>query len=311
VCVFITVFSWAVNFLSFYFGKTIFAHVASRKEDCLAHLLKYDFSPEGLPVALGGSWTGGCEPWRRKGKGPRPRGGGSGGSSSSSEEEQDDELNLDIETDLKCLLRNSLWLHNQTLSSCKANEEPSDDNNEQQQQQLDEVAANASTTAGTAAAVSASGAAAVAHSPILGEPRTIARRGARCKRQGVSQQENASQGQRRRGKTKESTKRPRVRVSSSNSAAAVATAAIAAAGAEKTRPDEEDTPLSAEEKKARRRWMHAEADRVRRAKERIEIEVLQEQVLAMSRMNQSLMEEHQRLESLTRAAITMTTPQVS
>jgi hypothetical protein len=308
LCVHVTVFSWAVKFLSFYFGKSIFAHVTSRKEECLRILLDYDLTPDGLPVGLGGSWTGGCEPWRRKGTGTGPRScSGSGacgdGGSSSSEEEQDDDLNLDIESDMTCLLRNSLWLHSQTLSSANANEEPSDDgHNEHQQQQ---AAAAVPSTAASAAGVGVE-----ARSPIVGEPRTVVRRGARCKRQNAPQQENTSPGQRRRGKTKESSKRPRVRVSSSNSAATVATSAVAA-GAETTRPDEEETPLTAEEKKARRRRMHAEADRVRRAKERIEIEVLQEQVLAMSQMNQALMGEHQRLEGLARAAMAMTATQVS
>jgi hypothetical protein len=66
------------------------------------------------------------------------------------------------------------------------------------------------------------------------------------------------------------------------------------------------TSSLAEDKKARRRRMHAEADRVRRAKERNEIEALQAQVLTMSKMNQSLLKEKQRLERLVEAAMNMT-----
>jgi hypothetical protein len=72
--------------------------MASTKEECLAKLMKYDFSPEGLPVSLGGTWTGGCEPWRKGCHG-------------------DDELSLEIETDLRCLFRNALWLHRQAVAA--------------------------------------------------------------------------------------------------------------------------------------------------------------------------------------------------
>jgi hypothetical protein len=89
------VFTWVVNHLGSYFGKSIVVHVASSKEDCLAKLMNYDFSPEGLPVSLGGCWTGGCEPWR---KGCPVDG---------------DELSLEIETDLSCLFRTVLWSHEQ------------------------------------------------------------------------------------------------------------------------------------------------------------------------------------------------------
>jgi hypothetical protein len=93
------VFIWAVKFLGTYFGKSnIAAYVAASKEDCLAKLLEYDFSPDGLPVGLGGSWTGGCEPWRKG----CPNGA---------------ELTLEIETDLSCLLRSTLWLHNQAVAA--------------------------------------------------------------------------------------------------------------------------------------------------------------------------------------------------
>jgi hypothetical protein len=137
------VFAWAINFLSFNFGKSISAHVASTKAECLSKLLEEgDFSPYGLPVCLGGSWTGGCEPWRcssrhgsicssrrrRNGESPSSAASTATGSGSattaacnneddSSSSNDDEELTLEIETDLTCLLRNSLWLHSQTLSS--------------------------------------------------------------------------------------------------------------------------------------------------------------------------------------------------
>ena len=51
--------------------------------------------------------------------------------------------------------------------------------------------------------------------------------------------------------------------------------------------------------------MHTEADRVRRAKGRIEVEVLQEKVLELNTMNQTLKIEQQRLETLVQAANNM------
>ena len=65
--------------------------------------------------------------------------------------------------------------------------------------------------------------------------------------------------------------------------------------------DAEDTA----KKRARRRQMHTEADRVRRAKGRIEVEVLQEKVLELNTMNQTLKIEQQRLETLVQAANNM------
>jgi hypothetical protein len=122
--------------------------------------LEYDFAAESLPVGLGGSWTGGCEPWR---KGRRRNSGNSGsamrssgstrGASTGDDDDgdgpgnEDDELTLVIETDLTCLLRNSLWLHNQSLPSCGGGTEtassvdgckatgPSNDTHHQRQQQ--------------------------------------------------------------------------------------------------------------------------------------------------------------------------------
>jgi hypothetical protein len=134
------VFAWAINFLSSFYGKSIYAHVASSKGECLSKLLENgDFSPYALPVSLGGSWPGGCEPWRcssrrsgnsrRTGESPSAAAStatGSGGTTSAgcnnddddgASSNDDEELNLEIETDLSCLLRNSLWLHSQTLSS--------------------------------------------------------------------------------------------------------------------------------------------------------------------------------------------------
>jgi hypothetical protein len=74
------------------------ALITSSKEDCIAKLMKHDMVPEGLPVGLGGSWTGGCEPWRK-------------GS---------DELSLEIETDLSCLFRTTLWCHEQVVAAAAA-----------------------------------------------------------------------------------------------------------------------------------------------------------------------------------------------
>jgi hypothetical protein len=87
--------------VSYVYGKAVIAHVVSSKEDCLAKLLHYDFVVENLPVGLGGSWTGGCEPWRRQ----------RGNDSSAGSEE----LTLEIETDLSCLFRNVLWFHEQVV----------------------------------------------------------------------------------------------------------------------------------------------------------------------------------------------------
>ena len=116
--------------------------MASSKDECLSKLLEIgDFSPYGLPVCLGGSWTGGCEPWRcssrhgstrssrrRNGESPSSAASTATGSGSAttaacnneddgSSSDDDEELTFEIETDLTCLLRNSLWLHSQTLSS--------------------------------------------------------------------------------------------------------------------------------------------------------------------------------------------------
>lgn len=134
-------FAWAINFLSSYYGKAIYAHVTSSKDECLSKLLeKGDFSPYSLPVCLGGFWTGGCEPWRlsssrsrssRKNRespsaaGSTATGSGSTTSAGCNKDDDaggdssndDEELALEIEADLACLLRNSLWLHSQTLSS--------------------------------------------------------------------------------------------------------------------------------------------------------------------------------------------------
>jgi hypothetical protein len=90
------VFAWAVNFVGSFFGESVTVHVTASKEDCLAKLVQYDMIAAGLPVGLGGSWTGGCEPWRK-------------GSLDG------DELHLEIETDLACLFRTILWCHEQTV----------------------------------------------------------------------------------------------------------------------------------------------------------------------------------------------------
>jgi hypothetical protein len=105
-----------MNFLCSNFGgNSCIAHVASCKKECLSKLLAYDFSPDGLPVGLGGSWTGGCEPWRGR-KQPYPPTAAAATTpattASSNSNNNDDDLSLEIETDLTCLLRNSLWLHN-------------------------------------------------------------------------------------------------------------------------------------------------------------------------------------------------------
>lgn len=77
-----------------YFGEFLISHIASSKEDCLAKLMEYGLLPEGLPVSLGGSWTDGWEPWRDC-------------------HGDDDQVTLEIETDLSCLCRNTLWSYNQ------------------------------------------------------------------------------------------------------------------------------------------------------------------------------------------------------
>jgi hypothetical protein len=79
-------------------AKSVLPLITSCKQDCLAKLLEYDMVPEGLPVGLGGSWTNGCEPWRK---------GNPGG----------DELALEIELDLSCLVRTALWRHAEVVAA--------------------------------------------------------------------------------------------------------------------------------------------------------------------------------------------------
>jgi hypothetical protein len=89
------------------FGKSnLFAHVACSKEDCLAKLIEKDIVAEALPVGLGGSWTGGCEPWRRT-------------DNVNGDSESDDALTPEIETDLTCLFRNSIWSYNQAATAAR------------------------------------------------------------------------------------------------------------------------------------------------------------------------------------------------
>jgi hypothetical protein len=107
--------------------------VASDKEDCLAKLLQeFQFLPDQLPVGLGGTWTGGCEPWRKRSTkavavpaaaasctlcgNTGCEGPGSAGCAQNSSTPLEDELTLELETDLTCLFRNSLWLHNQAVA---------------------------------------------------------------------------------------------------------------------------------------------------------------------------------------------------
>jgi hypothetical protein len=118
------------------------ALIASGKDDCLAKLTQeFHFSPDKLPVGLGGSWTGGCEPWRRSKQQAKECTLSSstiasfaGPGSSGCGNDDTDELTLELETDLTCLFRNSLWLHNQVVSA-------------QQQQQQEHQSLSASVAA--------------------------------------------------------------------------------------------------------------------------------------------------------------------
>jgi hypothetical protein len=98
--------------MSYIFGKSFIAHVVSSKEECLAELLEYDFVPEGLPVGLGGSWTGGCEPWK-KAAASACHAEHADDDAGTGSDDDDDDLTLAIELDLSCLSRNALWMHNQ------------------------------------------------------------------------------------------------------------------------------------------------------------------------------------------------------
>jgi hypothetical protein len=91
-----TVYTWAIDRIGSVFGTAnMYTHVASSPEDCLAQLMECDLLPEGLPVALGGTWADGWAPLG------------------------DDELTVEIETDLTCLFRNTLWLHNQAAAAAR------------------------------------------------------------------------------------------------------------------------------------------------------------------------------------------------
>lgn len=105
------VYTSARDRLGHFFGDSLITHVASSKDDCLSQLVEFDLSPEGLPVSFGGTWAGGCEPWR-------PVGQYEGG--------DDIVVDMEIEPDLSCLFRNVLWCHNQrTLAAGREKESDS------------------------------------------------------------------------------------------------------------------------------------------------------------------------------------------
>jgi hypothetical protein len=283
-----------VNFLSHYLGKSIIAHVASSKDECLNKLMEYDFEPEGLPVGLGGTWTGGCEPWR---KGCGARG-------------DVDELSLEIETDLSCLFRTVLWTHEQV---------------QQQQQALPAAAqallegntlpahlenSNTTTTTRASATREKSGCLCPSddsqgHARLL-HTATVALRDSPV----VQQQSHETLRGTCSGSTRANAVGSRRRNSEEMECArdreCTRRRFRAHHPVEDCQNDVDDDDAEDEAKKrARRRQMHTEADRVRRAKGRIEVEVLQEQVLELSTMNQSLKNEEQRLEKLVQAANNM------
>ena len=67
-------------------------------------------------------------------------------------------------------------------------------------------------------------------------------------------------------------------------------------------PDEQIEELTDEEKRAKRRRKHTINARIRRAKEKIEIEGLQAQYWSVKSTNQALKQEQRRLKKLLRAA---------
>lgn len=75
-------------------------HLATSHSECLAKLSAYGLSRHGLPIAsCGGTWSGdSCEPWRT--------GGGSC-----------ENYIQPLDPDLNCLVRNTLWTYNQSVSN--------------------------------------------------------------------------------------------------------------------------------------------------------------------------------------------------
>jgi hypothetical protein len=257
------VFTWAFNFFCFYFGKSIITHVASSKEECLNRLLEYDLVPDGLPVGLGGSWTGGCEPWRKGGGHPNSR---------------DDELSLEIETDLSCLFRTVLWTHEQA---------------QQQQEQQQALV--------PAAAIAVP----LRRDPVLQQQARHQANNTSCVSTAVAVGSTRGDEVEECG-ARVGTRRRRGR-GAHHPAAAKKCSNVMAAPPETYAKNDDDPAADDDEakKRARRRQMHTEADRARRARGRIEVEVLQEQVLTMTSRNQSLKEEQQRLQGLVQAATDM------
>jgi hypothetical protein len=131
-----SVFAYSLNFLVAAYGNnSTYAHVASSKEECLAKLMEFGFSPEGLPVSLGGSWTGGFEPVVRKGSTASKHTQYSTTTAAAAtvttidgkndnatnhhgnENENDELLSIEIETELSLLLRNAIWSHEQVAAA--------------------------------------------------------------------------------------------------------------------------------------------------------------------------------------------------
>lgn len=311
-----TVFTWGISRLVSYMGTSnMISIVASCKEDCLAKLVNENkFLPEKLPVGLGGSWTGGCEPWRRSTSGPDGNGN------------RQDELTLEIETDLTCLFRNSLWLHNQVVA-------------QQQQQQQQSSSASASSplssswqppaaalnpdaasnnvvpfadrklpavvtntnnqrivigqhhleehkscsTHVVAAVVSAVAAAVAAPSRLDDDDDDD-------ETDEDSDNNNLDMNTDCNDEQKESMTSDKVKKKCKMTT-------TAAAGAEKQQTAEEEA-----DEKARKREMHTINGRKRREKAKIELEVLQEQCSSLKTVNTSLTAEQSRLEVLVQAA---------
>jgi hypothetical protein len=256
------VFTWGMDRLGAAFGESnIFAHVAASQQDCLSQLLLEDLVAEALPVSLGGSWTGGCEPWRM---------GSNGNGSDSSSSEYGvvyDALTLEIETDLTCLFRNSIWSHNQAATAAR--------------KQRTTLPLSSLPLDGSSSKMPASGSAmhrkegdssasiCSVESPDISWP-PITDTGSRAVSGETTRKRNMA--------SKETTEKQQQQ--------------------QQAETEEGITTESAEDKRARRRRMHKEADRVRRAKERIEIEALQRQYYSVSQENESLKKEQRRLESL-------------